>query len=232
MPGELLEQMPVLEQVLNSMKINTVKLEGYEADDIIGTLASRAEKDGLDVVVLSGDRDLLQLATDKTMIVIPKTKSYGNEIYTYFAQDVLNEYKVTPSDFIDLKALMGDASDNIPGVPGIGEKRAKDIIVQYKSIENAIAHADELKPPKVAASLKENSDIGLLSKELATIITDAPVEDSYNSVKIIAESDFFNPDSYELYKKLEFKKLLERFDQSAVSVSAETDVVYTLCEVT
>ncbi len=154
MPQELHEQVPVLKEVLHAMGIQTVSKEGYEADDILGTLSCLCEKDGYDVTVLSGDRDLLQLATEKVKISLPKTKAGGTQVEEYYAKDVLETYKVTPVQFIDLKALMGDSSDNIPGVPGIGAKTAEKIITTYGSIENAYAHVDEIRPARASNNLK------------------------------------------------------------------------------
>ena len=135
MPQELHEQVPVLKEVLTAMGIPILTKEGYEADDILGTLGRMCEEKGYDVTIISGDRDLLQLATEKVKISIPKTKAGGTQVENYYAKDVLAAYEVTPTQFIDLKALMGDTSDNIPGVPGIGEKTAKKIITAYGSIE-------------------------------------------------------------------------------------------------
>lgn len=225
MPEELHEQIPVLKDVLNSMKISTASLPGYEADDILGTYAKKAESEGVDVVILSGDRDLLQLATDTTMIAIPKTKSGGTETETYFAKDVLEKYQVTPTEFIDVKALMGDTSDNIPGIPGIGEKTATNIIVKYKSLENAIEHADEIKPPRASRNLIEFKEQGIMSKTLATIVTDAPCELDFHEAKV-EEKDFFNSNSYELFKRLEFNRLLKKFDAGIIAESSGNSLEY------
>ncbi|MBR5931471.1 MAG: DNA polymerase I [Lachnospiraceae bacterium] len=222
MPEELHEQVPVLMEVLNSMNIKTATLEGYEADDVIGTYAKKAEADGLEVVILSGDRDLLQLASDTTLVAIPKTKSGGTEIEYYYAKDVLEKYQVTPKEFIELKALMGDSSDNIPGIPGIGEKTATNLVVQYHSLENAYAHVDEIKPNKAKENLKEYIEQGRMSRTLATINTDSPVEMNYQESHIEGEEVFYNPLSYELYKRLELNKLLERFDVKAGADLVET----------
>ena len=156
MAEELRQQVPVIKEVLQAMGVVIVEQEGYEADDILGTLALRCEKEGLLVSLVSGDRDLLQLASEHIKIRIPKTKRTGTEIEDYYAADVKEKYQVTPKEFIDVKALMGDTADNIPGVPGIGEKTATALIVSYGSIENAYAHVDEVKPPNSAsaASLK------------------------------------------------------------------------------
>ena len=153
MPEELRSQVPVIQEVLQAMQIEIMSMEGYEADDILGTVSRQCEAEGFEVSILSGDRDLLQLATDKIKIRIPKTKMSGTEVEDYYAKEVEAKYGVTPKEFIDMKGLMGDASDNIPGVPGIGEKTASKIISAYHSIENAYAHADEIKPKKASEIL-------------------------------------------------------------------------------
>ena len=141
MAEELREQVPLMKEVLHAMGVRTIEQAGLEADDLLGTLSRRCEAKGMEVVILSGDRDLLQLATDHVEIRIPKTKRTGTEIEDYYAADVKERYLVTPQELIDVKALMGDASDNIPGVPNIGEKTATRIIADYGSIEHAYEHA-------------------------------------------------------------------------------------------
>ena len=211
MPDELREQVPVMKEVLAAMKIPVVTMEGYEADDILGTLAKRCQNEGFDVAVLSGDRDLLQLADEHIKIRLPKTIKGKTEIENYYPQDVFDKYKVTPTEFIDLKALMGDTSDNIPGVPGIGEKTATSIIENYHSIENAYAHVDEIKPPRASKNLAENYDMAVMSKKLATIETNAPVEFGIENAKI---DNFFTNEAYEMFYKLELKSLLKKFDDN------------------
>lgn len=214
MPEDLVSQVPLIKEVLTAMKISIVEKAGYEADDIIGTLANKSEKLGYDVSVVSGDRDLLQLATEKVKIIIPKTKRTGTEIEEYFAKDVKEKYQVSPTEFIDVKGLMGDASDNIPGVPGIGEKTATKIIVEYGSIENAHAHIEDIKPKRAKESLGENYDIALLSKELATIITECELD---ISIKDSTFDDIYNEDVFVIFKKLEFQNFLNRFDMEVNS---------------
>lgn len=214
MPEDLVSQVPLIKEVLTAMKISIVEKAGYEADDIIGTLANKSEKLGYDVSVVSGDRDLLQLATEKVKIIIPKTKRTGTEIEEYFAKDVKEKYQVSPTEFIDVKGLMGDASDNIPGVPGIGEKTATKIIVEYGSIENAHAHIEDIKPKRAKESLGENYDIALLSKELATIITECELD--FN-IKDSIFDDIYNEDVFVIFKKLEFQNFLNRFDMEVNS---------------
>ena len=158
MAEELRQQVPMMKQMLRAMGVVVISQEGLEADDLLGTMARDAEARGMEVTIVSGDRDLLQLATEHTKISIPKTKKTGTEIENYYASDVAERYLVTPKEFIDVKALMGDTADNIPGVPGIGEKTATAIIAQYHSIEDAHAHAEELKPPRAAKNLGEFYD--------------------------------------------------------------------------
>ena len=213
-PEELKPQIPLVKETLKAMGVSIVEKDGYEADDIIGTLSKRGYAGGYKVTVVSGDRDLLQLATDKTKIRIPKTKSTGTEIEDYFAEDVKERYQVTPSEFIDVKGLMGDPSDNIPGVPGICEKTATKIIVEYGSIENAHDHIDEIKPKRAKESLEANYDIALMSKELATIVTDCELDFEIEDGKI---GNLYNEDVFVIFKNLEFNNFLSRFDIDANS---------------
>ena len=212
MPEELREQMPLLKEVLQAMHIPIFEQEGFEADDILGTLSALAEKNGIVPVVVSGDRDLLQLAGETLKVRIPKTKGGRTETEDYYAADVQAKYGVTPAEFIDMKALMGDASDNIPGVPGIGEKTAAKIITQYHDIETAIAHAAEIKPKKASENLAAYQEQARLSKFLATIVRDMPLEWDKETLKI---GDMFNQTAYELVKRLEFKSMFSHFEGSA-----------------
>ena len=225
MPEELREQMPLLKEVLQTMHIPIFEQEGYEADDILGTLSALAEKNDVLPVVVSGDRDLLQIAGEKLKVRIPKTKGGRTETEDYYAADVLEKYGVTPTEFIDMKALMGDASDNIPGVPGIGEKTAAKIIQQYHDIETAIAHAAEIKPKKASENLAEFQEQARLSKFLATIIRDMPLEWNAESLKI---RNMFNEEAYELVKRLEFKSMFSRFEGAVVTTEKKEEKAYKL----
>ena len=225
MPEELREQMPLLKEVLQTMHIPIFEQEGYEADDILGTLSALAEKNDVLPVVVSGDRDLLQIAGEKLKVRIPKTKGGRTETEDYYAADVLEKYGVTPTEFIDMKALMGDASDNIPGVPGIGEKTAAKIIQQYHDIETAIAHAAEIKPKKASENLAEFQEQARLSKFLATIIRDMPLEWNAESLKI---RNMFNEEAYELVKRLEFKSMFSRFEGAVVTTETKEEKAYQL----
>ena len=209
MADELRQQVPVIKEVLAAMGVRTIEKAGLEADDILGTLSRKCEADGMDVVIISGDRDLLQLATERVQIRIPKTKKTGTEIENYYAADVKEKYMVTPKEFIDVKALMGDTSDNIPGVPNIGEKTATKIISEYGSIENAYEHASELKPPRASKNLVEFWEQAKLSKILATIEVNAEFEYELEAAKL---GNLYTKEAYVYFQRLQFKNLLSRFD--------------------
>lgn len=221
MAEELRQQVPVMKEMLSAMGITIIEKGGYEADDLLGTIAKKSEAEGFEVAVVSGDRDLLQLATDHIKIRIPKTKRTGTEIEDYNTKDVLEKYQVTPVEFIDVKALMGDASDNIPGVPGIGEKTATAIIAQYGSIENAYAHVDEIRPPRASKNLKEHYDMAVMSKTLATIEIHADIEYDITEARLKKVSDLYTEEAYLMCKRLEFKNLLSRFEVEAPKNHAE-----------
>ncbi len=210
MPDELREQVPVLKDLLKAMKIPLLTLEGYEADDLLGTVARRSEAQGLNTVIVSGDRDLLQIATDKIMIRMPKTRKGITEIENYYAEDVISAYQVTPAQIIELKALMGDASDNIPGVPGIGEKGATALITAYGNIEDAYAHVEEIRQKRTREALREHYDMAVMSKKLATICVEAPVPFDLELARV---TDPYTPEAYEWCRRLNFRKYLERFEK-------------------
>lgn len=214
MPEELHEQVPVMKEVLASMGIPILTKPGYEADDILGTVAKRCAAAGAEVSIVSGDRDLLQLAEEHIKIRMPKTSRGGTEIKDYYPEDVKREYQVTPKEFIDVKALMGDTSDNIPGVPSIGEKTATNLIVTYGSIENAWEHIDEVKPPRAQKALREHYDMAQMSKTLATICVDCDIEFSFEESEI---TNLYTPEAYQYMKQLEFKSILQKFDADAFS---------------
>lgn len=210
MPGELREQVPVMKEVLNAMGIKIMEQAGLEADDILGTLAKRAEKQGIEVSLVSGDRDLLQIATNKIKIMIPKTKGGKTEVESYYAKDVEEKYQVNPVQFIDLKALMGDTADNIPGVPKIGEKTATGLMVEYGSLENIYAHVEEISKKSIKETLIANKELADLSKVLATINVDSPITFDHEEARI---HDFYTEEAYKLFKKLEFKNFLSKFEK-------------------
>ena len=210
MPEELREQVPLIKEVLQAMGILTIEKPGLEADDILGTLAKRGEKDGLEVSLISGDRDLLQIASEHIKIRIPKTKGGRTEVEDYYAKDVKAAYQVTPQQFIELKALMGDTADNIPGVPKVGQKTATDLMVSYGSIKNIYAHLEEISKKSIRESLAQNRDLAELSLKLATINTEGEFPFAYEDAAL---GDLYTDEAYELFQKLAFKNLLDRFDK-------------------
>ena len=214
MPQELKEQIPLLKEMLEKMEIATVSLAGFEADDILGTLAKKGEEKGMDVIILSGDRDLLQLATKKTMIRLPRTAKGQTVIEDYKEDQVQERYLVTPAQIIELKALMGDAADNIPGIPGVGEKTATRLLVEYSSIENAFSHVEEISQKRARESLRENYQMAQLSKELATIRTNSPIEFEQEKFQL---GNIFTKEAYELCRKLDFRNFLLKFDPAEVN---------------
>lgn len=218
MADELRQQVPVIKGVLGAMGIKTIEQAGLEADDLLGTISRRGEERGMEVSVISGDRDLLQLATEHVKIRIPKTKQGRTEVEDYYSEDVKNRYQVTPLEFIDLKALMGDTSDNIPGVPSIGEKTATKIITEYHSIENAYAHVEELKPPRASKALKEHWDLAVMSKTLATIEVHADFSYDFEEARL---GNIYTEEAYAYFQRLQFKNLLSKFDVTAPANSVE-----------
>lgn len=208
MPEELHEQMPRIKEILQAMHIRIVEQEGFEADDLIGTLSKKGECEGFAVTILSGDRDLLQLATDTVLVRIPKTKHGKTEVEDYYAKNVVETYGVTPLIFIDMKGLMGDTSDNIPGVPGIGEKTAAKLLAEYGDLDGVYAAVDSMKASKMKQNLIENKDLAYLSKTLATIKLDCPIPFEFSEATY---NDPFNAEAYTLFEDLELKSFYKRF---------------------
>lgn len=208
MPEELHEQMPRIKEILQAMHIRIVEQEGFEADDLIGTLSKKGEREGFAVTILSGDRDLLQLATDTVLVRIPKTKHGKTEVEDYYAKNVVETYGVTPLIFIDMKGLMGDTSDNIPGVPGIGEKTAAKLLAEYGDLDGVYAAVDSMKASRMKQNLIENKDLAYLSKTLATIKLDCPIPFEFSEATY---HDPFNAEAYTLFKDLELKSFYKRF---------------------
>ncbi|MBA4496465.1 DNA polymerase I [Paenactinomyces guangxiensis] len=204
-PGELSEQIPLIKEVLDAFQIRSFELEGYEADDIIGTLAHSPEAEGLETLIVSGDKDLLQLVNDHVQVLM--TRKGVTETERYDVKAVDERYGLTPGQIIDLKGLMGDPSDNIPGIPGVGEKTALKLLHQFPTVEEIIEHADELPGKKLQEKVREHADQALLSKKLATIYTEVPLEFGVSDLKL-PPTDLKKVS--EVFKKLEFKTLLNR----------------------
>ena len=226
MDPELKEQMPVIKEILATMNIKTVEMGGFEADDIIGTYSRQGEAAGMEVSILSGDRDLLQLATDKILVRIPKTKGGQTTVENYYAKDVVEEYGVTPIEFIEMKGLMGDTSDNIPGVQGIGPKTAANIIQKYHTIEAALEDIENVKPDKARKNLDEEREMALFSRDLATIKLDVDVAMNVNE-SAVSEDDIYSTAVYNTFLNYGLRSLLKKFDLK----SDEMDQVETKVEI-
>ena len=216
MPDELACQMPIIKNILKAMNIDIVEKEGYEGDDILGTLSVFGEKQGLEVTILSGDRDTFQLATDNVTIRIPRTKMGKTEVEDFNRKKVEEIYNLEPKQLIEVKGLQGDTSDNIPGVPGIGEKTALKLIQEYKSIENLYklleaGQAEDIKG-KARERLLENKDLAILSKELGTINTNSPIDENLEAFRV---EEWNKEEVLKLFKDLNFNRYIERFNLSS-----------------
>lgn len=223
MPEELRVQMPLLKQVLGAMHIQMISKEGFEADDVLGTLAKEGEKNGMQVTVVSGDRDLFQITSDQIEIKIPRTKKTGTEIESFFAKDVIETYGVTPTEFVDVKGLMGDSSDNIKGVPGIGEKTAVKLIKEYGSIENLLEHVEEIKQKKLKENLTVYAQDARDSKMLATIVCDVPLEYDWKEFEFDLMLD---EEANELFQSLELKSIINKLPRKE-SAEQQVDIKMT-----
>lgn len=224
MPPELAMQIPLLKDVLSAMNIKQLELEGFEADDIIGTVAKAAEEEGLEPYIITGDKDELQLATDTVKVII--TKKGVSEFEIYDRQAMIDKYGFTPSQFIDFKGLMGDQSDNIPGIPGVGEKTATKLILEFGSVENIIENYEEIKQKGLRTKIEENAQLAVMSKRLATINVNVPLDTDFDEF-LIREPDYDR--LIELYRKLEFNKFLKKLKVSDTADGAaepEADRVY------
>lgn len=222
MPEELREQVPVMQDVLRAMGVQIITQPGLEADDILGTLARRSEAAGMEVLLMSGDRDLLQIATDHITILLPKTKGGKTEVERYNTREVLDKYHVPPLGIIELKALMGDSADNIPGVPKVGEKTATDLLMQYGTVENLYTHLDEISKKGLHDTLEANRELAFLSKRLATIRVDAEVPYDEELARV---HDYYTPEAYAYFRDLEFKNFLNRFETVQDTVTESADYV-------
>ena len=212
MPNELAEQMPILKDILKSMNIKVIEKEGYEADDVLGTMAKRAEKDGFDVTIVSGDRDTFQLTSNRVKVRIPHTKMGKTETETFGREEVLKKYGVTPKQLIEVKGLQGDTSDNIPGVPGIGEKTALELVKKYKTIDGiyeAIEKGEDDLKPKAKERLLENKELAMLSRTLGTINLEVPIEENLEEFKI---KDWNKEEVFSKFKELNFNRFIDRFN--------------------
>lgn len=221
MPSELKEQVPYVKKILTASNINMYSKEGFEADDILGTLATKFSSKKLEAVILSGDKDMLQLATENIKIRLVKTVKADSNTYEYYAKDVENEYKLTPTQFIDLKALMGDPSDNIKGLKGIGPKTATELLVQYGDIENIYAHLDEIKKNSVKEAFKDNIEEARFCKDLVTIRTNVDLDCKLDDLLL---NDIFSDKAFKVIEELELKSQYKRFGKTIKNTTKNTDI--------
>ena len=222
MPEELAEQMPMIKDILRAMNIDIVEKEGYEGDDILGTLSRYGEEQGLEVTILSGDRDTFQLATDKVTIRIPRTKGGKTETEEFNREKVIETYGIEPKQLIEVKGLQGDSSDNIPGVPGIGEKTALSLIQRYQTIENLYKQLESGQATDIKGKQKENlennKDLAELSRFLGEINLQVPIEDTLENFKV---EEWNKKEVYDIFKQLNFKRYIERFNLAQNSGETE-----------
>ena len=222
-PPELSEQFPLLKELLKAFQIPQFELQGYEADDIIGTLTRIADERGEEVIVVSGDKDMLQLASDHVTIAF--TRKGISEVDRFNPDEIKEKYGLTPMQIIDLKGLMGDSSDNIPGIPGVGEKTALKLLHEYGSVEEVLAHTSSMKG-KMKDKIEEHAQDARMSKDLATIFREVPMDTEWST---------FRYEGYDgqalstMFRKLEFKSLLEKMDFSTGDeAQAEESIAYTV----
>ena len=218
MPEELVTQMPIIKDVLKSMNISIVEKEGYEADDILGTLSKAAEKNNIEAILLTGDRDSFQLASDHISIRMPRTKNGKTETEIFDRNKIKEVYGLEPKSLIEVKGLQGDTSDNIPGVPGVGEKTALKLIQEFGSIENIykkIESGEKVAKGKLEENLENNKNLAILSKTLGTIMLDAPIDTDIEHYK---KQEWNNAEVLEAFKKLKFNRYIERFDLENIAI--------------
>ena len=223
MPDELAAQMPIIKNVLAAMNIKVIEMPGYEADDILGTLAKYAEKQGKEAILLTGDRDSFQLASDKITIRIPRTKAGKTEVEDFDRSKIFEVYGLEPTQLIEVKGLMGDTSDNIPGVPGVGEKTALNLIKEFGSVAaiyEKLENGEQVAKGKLKENLENNKDLAILSRELGRIDLEAPIEKELSVYKV---QEWDKKKVLEIFKELRFNRYIERFDLENENTVEEKD---------
>jgi len=221
MPPELAMQLPLLKEVLDAMRIKRLELDGFEADDIIGTISRKAEENGFDPLIITGDKDELQLASEKTKVII--TKKGISEFEMYDRDSMIETYGFPPEQFIDYKGLMGDSSDNIPGLPGVGEKTARKLIIKYGTVENMLDHVHEIEGARLRQIIEDNQQTARMSKRLATIVCEVPIDVDFSDYMWEAP---VQKKLVELYLKLEFNSLIKKLpktEEAQIAFGLEQD---------
>ncbi len=229
MPDELAMQLPIIKEVLNAMNISILELEGYEADDIIGSLSLKGEKENYDVVVLTGDRDSFQLVSDQIVVLFPSTRAGKTETKRYDLQVIREQYGLSPEQLIDVKGLMGDTSDNIPGVPGVGEKTALGLIQAYNTLEGVYENIDQITKPKLKASLLEYKEQAFLSRKLGKIYREL---ECCGAIDELRRKDIKRGELLAVFRKLEFESLISRMNLTSVSEEDLPQIIKDLKTVT
>lgn len=223
MPNELAMQMPILKDILRAMNIKVIEKEGYEADDILGTLAKWGQKENLDVTILTGDRDSFQLVDKNIRVRIPHTSQGKTETDEYTVEKIIEKYGLPPKSLIEVKGLAGDSSDNIPGIPGVGEKTAINLVKQYKNIEEIYKNINDFKG-KLKEKIEQNEELALLSRKLGTINIDSPIEKNLSEMKL---EEWNKEEVYKIFKKLQFNKFIERFNlRNEAKEETELEIQY------
>ena len=223
MPDELAAQLPIIKNVIAAMNIKVIEMPGYEADDILGTHAKNAEKQGKETILLTGDRDSFQLASDKITIRIPRTKAGKTEVEDFDRSKIFEVYGLEPTQFIEVKGLMGDTSDNIPGVPGVGEKTALNLIKEFGSVAaiyEKLENGEQVAKGKLKENLENNKDLAILSRELGRIDLEAPIEKELSVYKV---QEWDKKKVLEIFKELRFNRYIERFDLENENTVEEKD---------
>ena len=231
MPNELAEQMPIVKEILELMNITIIEKEGYEADDVLGTLAKKGENEGLEVTIVSGDRDTFQLTSKSISIRIPHTKAGKTETDTFGENEIIEKYGVKPLQLIEVKGLMGDTSDNIPGVPGVGEKTALELVKTYENIDKlyeAIEKNEDTLKQKLKEKLIQNKDLAILSKTLGTINVEVPLEEKIDELKI---QEWNNEKLFEKFKELNFNRFIDRFNLQTEQIEKDINELVKIEEV-
>ena len=217
MPPELAMELPLMKEILTAMGIENLEIFGFEADDIIGTIARIAEEESLSPLIITGDKDALQLATDVTQVLI--TKKGISEFELYDREKMIERYQLTPEQFIDLKGLMGDQSDNIPGIPGVGEKTGIKLLTQFGSVANLLANTEEIANTKLRAKVEEHAQLAAMSRRLAAINKYVPMDIDLESMKV-KEPDYSK--LIDIYVKLEFNSFLKKLHiKETADISAD-----------
>ena len=226
MPDELAAQLPIVKNVLEAMNIAITEYEGLEADDLIGIYSKTAENEGLEVSILTGDRDALQLASDKVTVIIPSTSKGQTTTNRYTPAEIADKYGVTPAELIEVKALMGDSSDNIPGVKGVGEKTAIELIKEYGSIDKIYESISSITKAKLKENLENCKELAYLSRELGTIVRE---KEDLSDISVFKRKEINKKELLEIFKDLEFNSFIKKMGLAEDELQEENLALESVC---